>query len=182
MSLTAAGTSGPPRWQRVLDAVPPPASGAVVMGSAILCVDLYSVGQPVLAAILLWFAAGTWLFLATVLALRARHEPGRFACEARSSAALTGVAGTGELGIVSDLEPPIRAVIGGECCAAVSAHNGVFWVMRVAYAGCSSVKAVRRNRRVCCHAAAHARALASGVPPWWNVIPGPGVCVVVAGR
>jgi tellurite resistance protein TehA-like permease len=61
-------------------------------------VDLYSVSQPVVAAILLWFAAGTWLFLAAVLALRGLCEPGRFACEARSPAALTGVAGTGVLG------------------------------------------------------------------------------------
>jgi tellurite resistance protein TehA-like permease len=68
------------------------------MGSGILCVDLYSVGQPVLAAILLWFAAGTWVFLAAVLTLRVLHEPGRFAREARSPAALTGVAGTGVLG------------------------------------------------------------------------------------
>ena len=68
------------------------------MGSGILCVDLYSVGQPVGAAILLWFAAGTWLFLAAVLALRVRYEPDRFAREARAPAALTGVAGTGVLG------------------------------------------------------------------------------------
>jgi tellurite resistance protein TehA-like permease len=68
------------------------------MGSGILCVDLYAVGQPVAAAILLWFAAGTWLFLATVLALRVLYEPGRFAREARSPAALTGAAGTAVLG------------------------------------------------------------------------------------
>jgi tellurite resistance protein TehA-like permease len=97
MRLTAAGASGPPRGQRVLDAVPP-ASGAVVMGSGILCVDLYSVGQPVVAAILLWFAAVTWLFLAAVLAQRVLREPGRFARGARSPAALTGVAGSCVLG------------------------------------------------------------------------------------
>jgi hypothetical protein len=78
MSPTGAGASGPPRGQRVLDAVPP-ASGAVVMGSGILCMDLAAVGQPVEAAILLWFAVGTWLFLAAVLALRVLSEPGRFA-------------------------------------------------------------------------------------------------------
>jgi hypothetical protein len=61
-------------------------------------VDLYSVGQPVLAAILLWFTANTWLFLAAVLALRVLYEPGRFAREARSPATLTGVAGIGVLG------------------------------------------------------------------------------------
>ena len=68
------------------------------MGSGILCVDLFAVGQPVEAAISLWFAAGTWLFLAAVLALRVLSEPARFAREARSPAALTGVAGTGVLG------------------------------------------------------------------------------------
>jgi hypothetical protein len=57
-----------------------------VMASGILCVDLYSVRQPVLAAIMLWFTAGTWLFLAAVLAQRVRHEPDRFAHEARSPA------------------------------------------------------------------------------------------------
>jgi hypothetical protein len=97
MRLTGAGATGPPRRLQVLDAVPP-ASGAVVMGSGILCVDLYSVGHPVEAAILLWFAAGTLLFLAAVLALRLLYEPGRFAREARSPAALTGVAGTSVLG------------------------------------------------------------------------------------
>ena len=53
----------------------------MVMASGILCVDLYSVRQPVLAAIMLWFTAGTWLFLAAVLAQRVRHEPDRFAHE-----------------------------------------------------------------------------------------------------
>ena len=68
------------------------------MASGILCVDLYSVRQPGLAAIVGWFTAGTWLFLAAVLAQRVRHEPDRFAHEARSPAALTGVAGTCVLG------------------------------------------------------------------------------------
>jgi hypothetical protein len=69
MRLTGAAASGWSRRRQVLDAIPP-ASGAVVMGSGILCVDLYSVRQVVLAAIMLWFAAGTWLFLAAVLAPR----------------------------------------------------------------------------------------------------------------
>ena len=97
MRLTRAGAWDPPRRQQVLDAIPP-ASGAMVMASGILCVDLYSVRQPVLAVIMLWFTAGTWLFLAAVLAQRVRHEPDRFAREARSPAALTGVAGTCVLG------------------------------------------------------------------------------------
>jgi tellurite resistance protein TehA-like permease len=97
MRLTGPGEPGPSRAQQVFDAVPP-ASGAVVMASGILCVDLYSVAQPFGAAILLWLAASTWLFLAVVLALRVLYEPRRFAREARSPAALTGVAGTGVLG------------------------------------------------------------------------------------
>jgi tellurite resistance protein TehA-like permease len=114
MRPTGAGASGPPRRRQVLDAVPP-ASGAVVMGSGILCVDLYSVGQPVGAAILLWFAAGTWLFLAAVLALRVLCEPARFAREARSPAALTGVAGTGVLGTAFAVHGyyPVAAVMLG---------------------------------------------------------------------
>jgi uncharacterized membrane protein len=62
----------------------------VEIDGQLLCVDLYAVGQPEVAAVLLWFAAGTWLFLAAVLAQRVLNEPGRFACEARSPAALTG--------------------------------------------------------------------------------------------
>jgi tellurite resistance protein TehA-like permease len=68
------------------------------MGSGILCVDLSLVGQPVAASVVLWFTAATWLFLAAVLALRVLHEPGRFAREARTPGALTGVAGTAVLG------------------------------------------------------------------------------------
>lgn len=114
MRPTGAGASGPPRRRQVLDAVPP-ASGAVVMGSGILCVDFYSVGQPVEAAILLWFAAGTWLFLAAGLALRLLCEPARFAREARSPAALTGVAGTGVLGTAFAVHGyyPVAAVMLG---------------------------------------------------------------------
>ena len=85
------------------------------MGSGILCVDFYSVGQPVEAAVLLWFAAGTWLFLAAVLALRVLYEPARFAGEARSPAALTGVAGTGVLGTAFAVHGyyPVAAVMLG---------------------------------------------------------------------
>jgi tellurite resistance protein TehA-like permease len=97
MRDNAAGASSPPRLEQLVDSVPP-ASGAVVMASGILCVDLYSVGQPVLAAILVWFAAGTWLFLAAVVVLRVLQESRRFVREARSPAALTGVAGTAVLG------------------------------------------------------------------------------------
>ena len=33
-------------------------------------VDLYSHHQPVLSAIMLWFAAGVWLLLAVILSMR----------------------------------------------------------------------------------------------------------------
>jgi tellurite resistance protein TehA-like permease len=114
MRLTRAGASGSPRTRRVRDAVPP-ASGTVVMGSGIICVDLYSVGQPVLAGIFLWFAAGTCLFLAVVLALRVLYEPSRFAREARSPAAMTGVAATCVLGTafaVHGYYPAAAALLG----------------------------------------------------------------------
>jgi tellurite resistance protein TehA-like permease len=104
----------------------PPASGAVVMGSAILCADLYAVGQPVLAAIFGWFAAATWLFLAAVLALRMLHERDRFIREARSPAALTGVAASCVLG--SAVAPhgyyPVAAALLGLA--------GVSWVLLMA--------------------------------------------------
>jgi tellurite resistance protein TehA-like permease len=124
MRLTWATTSGPPRRQQVLDAIPP-ASGAVVMASGILCVDLYSVRQPVLAAIMGWFTAGTWLFLAAVLAQRVRHEPDRFAREARSPAALTGVAGTCVLGTAFAAHGYYPAA------AALLVLGGVSWALLV---------------------------------------------------
>lgn len=86
-----------PRLARVLDPIPP-ASGAVVMGAGIVSVDLYSEHQPVGSAALLWFAAGVWLFLSATVGVRLRYEPCRFAREASSPAALTGVAGTAVLG------------------------------------------------------------------------------------
>ncbi len=97
MQRTVAVLSGLSRWQRVLDAVPPTAA-TVVMGTAIICVDLSSVGQPMVGAVLLWFAVVTWLFLAAVLGMRLLNEPDRFAPEARLPAALTGIASTCVLG------------------------------------------------------------------------------------
>jgi hypothetical protein len=41
------------------------------MGAGILSVDLYAIGRPTAAGVVLWFAAGTWLFLAVVLGWRA---------------------------------------------------------------------------------------------------------------
>ena len=74
---------GPPRMRQVLDAIPP-ASGAIVMASGIVSIDLYSDHQPVLSAILLWFAAGVWLLLAIMLGMRLAYQRDRFAREAIS--------------------------------------------------------------------------------------------------
>jgi len=83
--------------KQLLDAIPP-ASGAVVRGSGIVSIDLYSDHRPVLSAIMLWFAAGAWLLLAVVLGARLACQRDRFAREASSPASLTGVAGTAVLG------------------------------------------------------------------------------------
>jgi hypothetical protein len=68
------------------------------MGCGIVSTDLYSYHQPVLSAILLWFAAGAWLLLAVVLGLRLAYQRERFMLDASSPAALTGVAGIAVLG------------------------------------------------------------------------------------
>jgi len=83
--------------KQLLDAIPP-ASGAVVRGSGIVSIDLYSDHRPVLSAIMLWFAAGAWLLLVVVLGARLVHQRDRFVREARSPASFTGVAGTAVLG------------------------------------------------------------------------------------
>ena len=83
--------------RQVLDALPP-ASGAVVMASGIVSIDLYSGHQPVLSAVLLWFAAGVWLLLAVMLGMRLAYQRDRFMREARLPGAFTGVAGTAVLG------------------------------------------------------------------------------------
>ena len=88
----AAGPSPiprPPRMRQGLDAIPP-ASGEIVPGCGIVSVDLYSDHQPVLSAIMLWFAAGVWLLLAVILSMRLAYQRDRFGREARSPAAFTG--------------------------------------------------------------------------------------------
>jgi tellurite resistance protein TehA-like permease len=122
----AAGPSpvpGPPGMRRVLDAIPP-ASGAVVMGSAIVSIDLYSVHQLVLSAIMFWFAAGVWLLLAVMLGMRLAYQRDRFAREASSPAALTGVAGTAVLGTRLAIEDYHAA-------AALLAVSGLCWAVLV---------------------------------------------------
>ena len=75
--------------RQVLDAIPP-ASGGSSWAADIVSVDLYSHHQPVLSAIMLWFAAGVWLLLAVILSMRLAYQRDRFGREARSPAAFTG--------------------------------------------------------------------------------------------
>ena len=110
--------------ERLLDAIPP-ASGAIVMGCGIVSIDLYSGHQPVLSGIMLWFAAGVWLLLAVALGLRLAYQRDRFAREARSPAAFTGVAGTAVLGTRLALQDYHAAA------AALLAVSGVCWALLV---------------------------------------------------
>jgi hypothetical protein len=121
----AAGPSplpGPACLRQVLDAIPP-ASGAVVMGCGIVSIDLHSGNQPVLSAILLWFAAGVWLLLAVMLGMRLAYQRDRFAREACSPAAFTGVAGTAVLGTRLALQNYHAAA------GALLAVSGVCWAL-----------------------------------------------------
>jgi len=83
--------------QRTLAAVPP-SSGAVVMGTAIVSIALSLDGHETLSRILLLIAAAVWAALGGLLIGRAARDRPRFHHEARSPAALTGVAGTAVLG------------------------------------------------------------------------------------
>jgi hypothetical protein len=79
-------------------AATPPASGAVVMSTGIVSIGLSLDHRKTLSTILLIIAALTWLTLGALLASRALHDQARIRREARSPAALTGVAGTAVLG------------------------------------------------------------------------------------
>ncbi|MEO8690128.1 MAG: tellurite resistance/C4-dicarboxylate transporter family protein [Solirubrobacteraceae bacterium] len=83
--------------QRTLAAIPP-ASGAVVMGTGIVSIDLSLAGHETLSRILLVVAAMAWIALGLLLAGRVLRDRERAHQEARSPAALTGVAGTAVLG------------------------------------------------------------------------------------
>ena len=85
------------RLGQVLGAIPP-ASGAVVMGTGIVSVALSLDRQETLSRILLAVAAVAWLALGLLLAGRALRDRERVHREARSPAALAGVAGTAVLG------------------------------------------------------------------------------------
>ena len=83
--------------RRSLAAVPP-ASGAAVMGTGIVSVALSLDGHEVLSRVLLAIAALLWVALGLLLFARFGWERARVRTEARSPAALTGVAATGVLG------------------------------------------------------------------------------------
>src|SRR4051794_16368000 len=73
----------------------PPASGAVVMGSGVVSLALARDGHETLSRVLLVVAVGVWLAIAlSLLAGRGAY----LHAQARSPAALTGVAGTAVLG------------------------------------------------------------------------------------
>ncbi|MGA7910004.1 MAG: hypothetical protein WCC30_00425 [Candidatus Dormiibacterota bacterium] len=82
---------------RVVRAVPP-ASGAVVMGTGIVSIDLLNSGHSALSVAPLVVAACAWILLGVLLGSRFRFDRARFEREATSPAALTGVAGTAVLG------------------------------------------------------------------------------------
>ena len=85
------------RLDQILSAIPP-ASGAVVMGTGIVSIGLSLDRRETLSRILLAVDAATWIALGLLLAGRARRDRERVRREARSPAALTGVAGTAVLG------------------------------------------------------------------------------------
>ena len=76
----------------------PSTSWAIVMTCGIVSTDLSAVHQPVLSAILLWFAAGVWVFLAGALGVPLFLQQGRFGREVASPGVLTIVAATAVLG------------------------------------------------------------------------------------
>jgi tellurite resistance protein TehA-like permease len=117
---TFPGSKGS-RVKRLLDMIPA-ASWTVVMGSGIVSIDLYS-DQPVLSAIMLWFAAGAWLLLAVVLGARLADQRDRFALEVSSPASLTGVAGTAVLGTRLTMQDYHVAAV------ALLAVSGLGWVL-----------------------------------------------------
>jgi tellurite resistance protein TehA-like permease len=84
-------------FEPILAAIPP-ASGAVVMGTGIVSIALSLDHRETLSRILLVIDALTWVTLGALLAGRALHDRERVRREARSPAALTGVAGTAVLG------------------------------------------------------------------------------------
>jgi Voltage-dependent anion channel len=82
---------------RILDAIPP-ASGAVMMSTGIVSIDLSLDGRETLSRILLVIAGLAWSALALLLASRALGDPQRVRRAACTPAALAGVVGSAVLG------------------------------------------------------------------------------------
>lgn len=82
---------------RVLGAVPP-ASGAVVMGTGIVSIDLTVGGHETLSRALLALTALVWVGLGLLVGGRVLVDRPRARLEAASPASLTGIAGTAVLG------------------------------------------------------------------------------------
>src|SRR4051812_30595075 len=82
---------------RTLDSVPP-ATGAQVMGTAIVSIGLSLDGQELLSRVILAVAAVLWVTLAVLLPLRAASDTARFRAEVRTPAALTAPIATSVLG------------------------------------------------------------------------------------
>ena len=76
----------------------PPASGAVVMGTGIVAIGLGLDHQPLLSRLVLALAGAVWGLLGGVLIVRLLTGREGLEVEARSPAALTGVAGSAVLG------------------------------------------------------------------------------------
>jgi tellurite resistance protein TehA-like permease len=76
----------------------PPASGAVVMATGIVSVDLASAGHETLSRILLAIANLVWLALFALFVARAVLNPARFRADASTPGALTAVAASEVLG------------------------------------------------------------------------------------
>ena len=83
--------------ERIVEAIPP-ASGAVVMGTGIVSIGLSLDGRETLSRVLLVADALTWVALGLLLAALVLFDRARVRRDARSPAALTGVAGTAVLG------------------------------------------------------------------------------------
>jgi tellurite resistance protein TehA-like permease len=82
---------------RTLDSTPP-ATGAEVMGTAIVSTALSLDGHETLSQIILVIAAVIWVTLAMLLPLRAVRDPAGFRADARTPAALTAAIATAVLG------------------------------------------------------------------------------------
>ncbi|WP_019547572.1 tellurite resistance/C4-dicarboxylate transporter family protein [Streptomyces sulphureus] len=105
-------------WDRVQ-----PLDGAVVMATGIVSTGCLLVGFEVLSAALFAVGAAVWVAVAAVMLVRFVRQRRRWLDEARKVGALTGVAGTGVLGV--------RCAFAGFQTAAwvLLAFSAVLWVV-----------------------------------------------------